>query len=77
MMNYKEFVRDRYNRGERVPAWKGFFSYDYKRNQTIVAPILFNILFHWLLAVYYFISAYPVPFERFRNEQKSLRKEDK
>lgn len=60
----------RYKIGERIPLWKGYVTTDYRTNEIIVAPILFNILIHWLRAVYFFIAAYPVEFERFRKEKR-------
>jgi len=42
---YKQFVKDRYQRYEVIPQWKGFVLRDFARNETIVAPIPFNLLF--------------------------------
>lgn len=72
-MNYEEFVRDRYLRGMIIPRWKGFVAFDYMRNETIVAPIFFNILFHWLFAIFEFVAGYPVQFDKFKQTQRELR----
>jgi len=48
--SYKEFVRDRYDRGYIIPKWKGFVRFDYARNENVVALIPFN----WLFSLAYY-----------------------
>jgi len=70
-MSYKEFMRDRYFRGEIIPWWKGYVDSDGYQT-TIVAPLLFNILFHWILTMVWFVKRYPVPFSAYRRKQEEL-----
>jgi hypothetical protein len=42
---YKEFVRDRYANREVCPLWKGYVDKDFLKDEVIVAPIPFNIIF--------------------------------
>lgn len=57
-MTYKEFVRDRYGRGEQVPLWKAYVDYDVLRNNYIVAPIGFNVIFAIALSLFFWTRSF-------------------
>ncbi len=72
-MNYKAFVRDKYNNVELVPWWKGFVMFYYERNETLVAPIGFNLIYQLIYILWRQCRNGMQSQVRFVTEQEKLR----
>lgn len=73
-MTYSEFVRDRYARCEICPWWKGYVRDSYERDETIVAPLGFNIIYSIACELWMHMRMARMGAIRFANNQRKLRR---
>lgn len=73
-MSYREFVRDRYTPGEMTPWWKGYVYHDFTRRETVVAPLILNVVFSILLELFYHVRRARCDAMGFNHEQNEIRK---